>query len=57
MTQHHVAVARGCRRGLPTLSQAGLEQLIGCGRVIPHGDRRDRAESRGVEYQPAIAQR
>jgi len=46
----------GAGRGRgPASGEPGVEELVGGRAVVPHGDRGDAAESRGVEYDERIA--
>jgi len=49
VTEHFIARLEPRRRRPPARGQARVEQLVVCRPMIPDGDRRDGAESRGVE--------
>ncbi len=48
MSEDALAIDRGGGRRSPTPLQPGLQQSIRARRFVPHGDRRDRAQSRRV---------
>jgi hypothetical protein len=50
MTNHSVAFLEAGGSRLPPLLNTGLKYLIRTRKMIPHGDRRDRAESGRTEY-------
>jgi hypothetical protein len=51
VAEHALAVAKKGLRRLPPASDAVAEQLGGGRLMIPHGDRRDGAQSGGVERE------
>ena len=51
IAEHAFAVAEPGRRRLPSAPEAVAEQLGGVWLMIPHGDRRDGAQSRRVEHE------
>ena len=55
VAEHLRAVLQLCRCWPPAAPQPVLEQLGGVGPMIPHGDRRDRPESSGIEDQEVAA--
>jgi len=53
--KHPGAVGEQRGRRFPTARETLVQQLIGGGLVVPHGDRRELAQSGGVEDEMAAA--
>jgi hypothetical protein len=56
MTYDSVSLLQARRSWLPAISNTRLKDLVCVGKMIPHGDRRDRAKSRGAEDESAPAE-